>query len=111
MVVGSDEIAHQLAAVREAEPRHCAVVLDRDRHAGEGPGVAWSDRRGCFKRTLAVDLDEGAELRIERLDALERKLGQLARADRAVADERRKLIDRLEHQLGGHSPRRLQAHR
>ena len=40
MVVGGDVVAHQVAAHGQPQPGHGAVVLDRDRHAGERARVA-----------------------------------------------------------------------
>ena len=79
-----DEVAHQRAALGQQQPRHRAVVLDRDRHTGERALVAGGDRVGGGERAVAVDLDEGAESRVERLDPRERLAHQLARRELAA---------------------------
>ena len=57
------------------------VRLDRDRHAGERALVARLDRVGLGERALGVELDERAELRVDRLDPPERRLDGLAGAE------------------------------
>jgi hypothetical protein len=105
VVVAGDEVAHQRAALRQPQPGHRAVVLDRDRHPGERTLIARGDRIRGAQRAVAVDLDEGAESRVERLDPLERLADQLARGALAIAHQRRQLARRPKHQLVAHRRR------
>ena len=72
-------LAQQLAAVRQAQAGDRAVVLDRDRDAGERARVAGPDLLRAGERSGRVDLDEGAEAAVEFLDPLERMRDELAR--------------------------------
>jgi hypothetical protein len=85
----------------QALDRH--VGLDRDRYAGERPLVARLDLVGRGERALGVDLDEGVQPAVERLDAVERRLDQLAGRQLAAADARSKVRHRREHEIArGH---------
>ncbi len=69
-----------------ALPGHGDVRLDPDRHARERARVARLDRVRLGEHPLGVQLDERAELGVDRLDAPERGLDGLAGGERAVAD-------------------------
>src|SRR3712207_7391353 len=51
--------------------------LDRDRDAGERPLVAGLDLVGGGERAVVVDLHEGVQLSLPRVDALDRKSTRL----------------------------------
>ena len=76
------EVAEQVGAKgqRPAGPGR-ADVLDRDRHAGERALVAGRDRVGRRSAPVGVDEDERVEAAVQRLDALQRGLDQLAGGD------------------------------
>ena len=84
-VVAGHEVAEQVRAHGERHPGHGAVVLDRDRHAGERPLVARPDRVGGREGALVGDVGEGVDGRLQRLDAVQRRLHQLARRQLAGA--------------------------
>ena len=81
-----DEVAEQVGAEREGHPRHGGRVLHGDRNARERTRVARADGVRGRERALGVDVDERVELGLKRLDALERRLHELARGDLALAD-------------------------
>jgi hypothetical protein len=82
------EVAEEVRAVgqRLARPGG-ADVLDGDRHARERALVARLDRVGRSERALDVDEDEGVETLVERLDARQGGLDELAGGELACADE------------------------
>src|SRR5256885_136904 len=92
----------------------CGFRATRPQHAAglrvePAPQLAWATgnraaaaapaARGLLDRALAVDVDEGAELRIERLDAPHAGLDELAGADVAAAHETGELAGRTEHEI------------
>ena len=79
--------------------RDADVALDRDRHPRERRAVARDDGVGGFQSLFGVDLDEGVDDRIERLDAPQRGLDDLARARVAGAHERGGLFGRDERKI------------
>ena len=60
------------------------------------------DGVGGGEGAVGVDVHERVEVAVEGLDALERRLGELARAELAAADEAGELGGRSEEQLGIH---------
>ena len=82
VVVRREEVAEEVGRERQALALHRRVVLDGDRHAGERPRVAGADRVGGGQRLVGEDVDERVELRVELLDAVERRLHELARRPR-----------------------------
>ena len=102
MVVARDVLAQQRGALRQSQPARGAVVLDRDRHAGERPWVAGGDRRSGRQRAVGVDVDERAEAPVERLDALERVADELGGAQLTRAHESGERRRGGEHEVGLH---------
>jgi hypothetical protein len=74
-------------------------VLDPDRHARKRTLVAGPDPIGGSEGTLGVHQREGVDAFVERLDARERRLHQLARRHFAATDQRRQLGGGAEEQL------------
>ena len=95
------EVAEQLRAERQRQPRHGGQVLDPDRNPGEGTFVAGADRVRGRQRALGVERNEGVQRRVERLDALERRLHQLTRGHLAATHEVAQLGDRAVEEVGG----------
>ena len=97
------EVAEQVRAHRVRHPRDRGGVLDRDRHAGEGPRVVPVDPRPLPQCAIRVDVDERIEGGLELLDPLERGGHQLGRADLPGMHER--------GQLGGGPEEKVLRHR
>jgi hypothetical protein len=71
-------------------------VLDRDRDAVQRPErmaleAAFVEFARLGKRMVAVEMGEGLDLAVERLDALEAGAGVVRSRDRAAGDRRRRL--------------------
>ena len=82
-------------------------VLQRDRDAVQRPdGVAGADGLvgglGGQTGLRGVDLDEGVELRVKRLDAGEIRFDHLYRREPSRGDVGRELVDGLEDEIAGH---------
>ena len=77
-----------------------AVVLDRDRHAGERARVVGADLVGLGQRLVGEDVDERVERGVELRDAIQRGLHELARGELARAHERGELVDGAEEEIG-----------
>ncbi|MNT23850.1 hypothetical protein D3C72_1592910 [compost metagenome] len=94
-VVGRDEVVQHLRAAAGLPALLAEDVLVRDRCPGQEPGAARGAARiggGCLEQGLvAVNGDEGIELRVERVDALQVFGGQL--------DGRNLLVGQLLRQL------------
>jgi hypothetical protein len=84
-----------------AQAGHRDVRLDGDRHPREGPLVAGLDPVGGLQRAVGIDLHEGVHARVQVVDACERGGHDLPGRDLPAANQRGKLLDRLEHQVGG----------
>jgi hypothetical protein len=79
------------------------VGLDGDRNAGERALVARLDGVRRRQGALGVELDEGVELAVECLDAVQARLHELARGQLAPADAGRQIACRREHEIArGH---------
>jgi hypothetical protein len=100
VVVRCLPVAEQLGAEGQALAGDRAVVLDRDRHAREGPLVAGRNRVGGGQRVVVEDVDERVELGIEGIDAVERGLDELARGELAGAHQLRELGRRAKEEVG-----------
>ena len=99
-VVARDEITEDIRAHRVGHPRDGGGVLDGDRNAGERSRIVGADglRRG--HGTLGIDVGEGVDGRLKRLDPLERRGDQLGRADLTRMNQRGQLRRGFEEQLG-----------
>jgi hypothetical protein len=89
----------ELRAEAHGQARDRDVRLDRDRDPRERPLVAGLDRVGGRERAVGVDLHEGVEGRLERLDALERGGRHLARAQLSAAHVRGDVAHRHEQEV------------
>ena len=58
-------------------------------------------RVGGGQGLVGEDVDEGIEARVELVDAVQRRLDELAGGQLAVADEPGQLIDGAEQEVGG----------
>ena len=89
---GGSAVAIDLRSRSRRQAVDVEQVLDRERRARERAerfaprAPAGVDRGGLGERALGGDVGEGAELGVERLDALERRLDDFARA-RLAADD------------------------
>ena len=81
VVVGRLPVAEELGGEGQPLAGDRAVVLDRDRHAGERALVAGADLVGRGEGVVGEDVDERVELGVERLDAIERGLRRARGAD------------------------------
>ena len=104
-VVPRNEVAEDVGAERVGHAGDRRGVLDRDRHPRERPLVPRPDRVGRGEGALGVDVHERVEVAVELVDAVERGLGQLARAELALAHQRRELAGRPEQEVGVHRRR------
>ena len=93
------EVAEQVAAHGQWHAPDGPVVLDRDGHARERPGVALGDALGCLQGRVVRDVGECVDRGLELVDPLKRRGDQLARADVALADQLRQLLRGAEEQL------------
>jgi dienelactone hydrolase len=100
VVVGGLPVAEEVGGEGQPLARDRAVVLDCDRHAGEGALVARPHLVRRRERVFGEDVDERVELGVERLDAIERRLHELARGQLAGADEAGELARRAEEEVG-----------
>ena len=100
VVVGRLPVSEELGGEGQPLARDRAVVLDRDRHAGERALVAGPDLVGRGEGVVGVDVDERVELGVQRLDAIERGLHELAGGQLAGAHEAGELARRAEEEVG-----------
>ena len=100
VVVGRLPVAEEVGGEGQPLAGDRAVVLDRDRHARERALVAGADLVGRRERVLGEDVDERVELGVERVDAVQRGLHELARGQLAGADEAGELARRAEEEVG-----------
>ena len=110
VIVGRDPVPEEAGAAGHPPPGHGAAVLDRDRDAGERPRVTGADGLRGRERLVGVDVDERVDLRVKLLDAAQRGLDELGRADLARVHERGELERGTREQVGagGHPPRTLE---
>jgi hypothetical protein len=101
VVVGRGPVAHEVRAVRQPLAFDRAVVLDRDRHAGERALVAGTDRVGGGQRLVVEDVDERVQARVEEVDAPERGLDEVAGGHLAGPDEPGELERGAEQEVVG----------
>jgi hypothetical protein len=99
-VVLGHEVAEQVGCQRVRHSGHRRGVLDRDRHAGERARVVGLDRVRRRERAVGIEMEEGVQLGLERLDPLERRFHQLPRGQLPVAYEAGELAGGSEHELG-----------
>ena len=100
VVVLCDRVAREVGAAGQAQAADRAVVLDRDRHAGERARVTRPYRRSRRQRAFAVDVDERVDERLQFVDAAQRSLDELNRRQLAAADERGEVHRRALHEVG-----------
>jgi hypothetical protein len=100
VVVGRLPVSEELRGEGQPLALYRAVVLDRDGHAGERALVAGPDLVGRGEGVVGVDVDERVELGVERLDAPERGLHELARGQLAGAYEAGELARRAKEEVG-----------
>jgi hypothetical protein len=100
VVVGRLPVAEEVGGEGQPLARDRAVVLDRDRHARERPLVTRGHLVGGGEGVLVEDVDERVDLRIQRVDAIQRGLHELACRQLARAHALGKLARRAKEQVG-----------